>query len=105
MINQMLVSNKIKKFNNIVIALVGNKNDLYEHKEVTDEEGLAFAGEINAIFKTVSAKTGEGIDELFRIIGKIFLHKLNNGIIDYQAIIHPKNELNFTNKLNKYFNY
>jgi len=101
----MLVSNKIKKFKNIVIALVGNKNDLYEQEKVTDEEGLAFADEINAIFKTVSAKTGSGIDDLFNTIGKTFLYKLNNYIIDYHAINHPKKEENFDNKLNKYFNY
>ena len=101
----MLVSNKIKKFKNIVIALVGNKNDLYEQEKVTDEEGLAFADEINAIFKTVSAKTGSGIDDLFNTIGKTFLYKLNNYIIDYHAINHPKKEDNFDNKLNKYFNY
>ena len=101
----MLVSNKIKKFKNIVIALVGNKNDLYEQEKVTDEEGLAFADEINAIFKTVSAKTGSGIDDLFNTIGKTFLYKLHNYIIDYHAINHPKKEENFDNKLNKYFNY
>ena len=101
----MLISNKIKKFKNIVIALVGNKNDLYEQEKVTDEEGLAFADEINAIFKTVSAKTGSGIDDLFNTIGKTFLYKLNNYIIDYHAINHPKKEENFDNKLNKYFNY
>ena len=101
----MLVSNKIKKFKNIVIALVGNKNDLYEQEKVTDEEGLAFADEINAIFKTVSAKTGSGIDDLFNTIGKTFLYKLNNYIIDYHAINHPKKEENFDNILNKYFNY
>ena len=52
----MLVSNKTKKFNNTVIALVGNKNDMYEYEKVNDEEGLAFADEINAIFKTGSSK-------------------------------------------------
>jgi len=31
--------------------------------------------EINAIYKIVSAKTGEGIDDLFKTIGKIFLHR------------------------------
>ena len=111
----MLVSNKIKKFKYIVIALVGNKNDLYEYKEVTDEEGLAFADEINAIFKTVSAKTGLGIDDLFNTMGKTFLYKLNHDIINYHAINHeimdnktinhPKKQTNFDNKLNIYLNY
>ena len=101
----MPVSNKIKKFNNIVIALIGNQSELYEDEQVTNSEGLAFAEEINAIFKTVSAKTGEGIDELFKNIGERFLIKINHEIIDYRTINHPKKEPNFDNKLSKYLNY
>ena len=101
----MPVSNKIKKFNNIVIALIGNQSDLYKDEQVTNSEGLAFAEEINAIFKTVSAKTGEGIDELFKNIGEILLIKINHEIIDYRTINHPKKEPNFDNKLSKYLNY
>ena len=68
-----------KNFNNIiyiVLALVGNKDDMYQNEEVTNDEGKAFAKELNAIYHRTSAKnqTGGGIDELFKSIGQKFLH-------------------------------
>jgi 50S ribosomal subunit-associated GTPase HflX len=56
------------------LALVGNKNDMYEFEEITNDEGIAFAKELNSIYKRTSAKQGEGIDDLFKIIGKQVLH-------------------------------
>ena len=59
---------------NIVLALVGNKSDLYQFEEIKEEEGLALAKEINAIYQRTSAKeTSGGIDVLFKNIGKKFL--------------------------------
>jgi len=57
----------------IIIALVANKNDNYEFEQVTVEEGKNFAKEINAIFKSTSAKFARGINELFINIGKKFI--------------------------------
>ena len=58
----------------LVYALVGNKSDLYLEEEVTDEEGLKLAKEINAIYQRTSAKSDSGsIDELFMNIGKKIL--------------------------------
>ena len=52
-----------------VLAVVGNKNDLYERDDVvSDEEAKAFAKEINAIFMLTSAKSGDGIEKLFDIL-------------------------------------
>ena len=58
------------------MALVGNKEDMYKMEEVTIEEGLAFAKELNAIYKRTSAKKekGGGIDDLFKMIGTQVLH-------------------------------
>ena len=56
------------------MALVGNKNDMYEFEEITNDEGIAFAKELNSIYKRTWAKQGEGIDDLFKIIGKQVLH-------------------------------
>jgi fatty acid-binding protein DegV len=41
--------------------LVGNKNDLYAHEEVTDKEGIELSKQLNAIYQRTSAKeeTGE----------------------------------------------
>ena len=46
---------------------------MYEFQEVTNDEGLALAKEINAIYQITSAKASSGIDELFKNIGKRFL--------------------------------
>ena len=63
-------------FFSLVLALVGNKDDMYQFQEVTDEEGREFAKELDAIYKRTSAKnqTGGGIDDLFKDIGIKFLH-------------------------------
>ena len=57
----------------IIIALVANKNDIYEFEEVTVDEGKNLAKEIDAIFKSTSAKSANGIEELFIDIGKKFI--------------------------------
>ena len=56
------------------MALVGNKDDMYQFEEITNYEGIAFAKELNSIYKRTSAKLGKGIDDLFKIIGKQILH-------------------------------
>ena len=52
----------------VIIAIVGNKCDLFEEEEVSQEDGKHFGESINAIFKVVSAKEGIGIDKLFEEI-------------------------------------
>ena len=53
-----------------IFAVVANKIDLYEMQQVSDEEGKAFAREINGIFQATSAKSDAGISNLFENIGK-----------------------------------
>ena len=48
-----------------VLAIVGNKCDLYEQEAVSEEEARQFATEHDAIYMTVSAKNGTNINELF----------------------------------------
>ena len=48
-----------------VLAVVGNKCDLYEKEAIPEEEGRQFAKEHNALFMYVSAKDGTNIDMLF----------------------------------------
>ena len=52
---------------------------MYQMEEIKNDEGLAFAKELNAIYKRTSAKVaqGGGIDDLFKVIGKQFLHPEN----------------------------
>ena len=63
--------NKVKENTDedIVLAVASNKMDLFDKEEVSEEEGMAYADEINAIFMMTSAYTGGGINELFENIG------------------------------------
>ena len=54
-----------------IVVLVGNKTDLEDKRAVTAKEAENFANEKGFIFQEVSAKTGEGIEDLFN--QKIFL--------------------------------
>ena len=49
----------------VLFALVGNKNDLETKRQVNPEEGEKLAKEHNYIFHEISAKTSDGFDELF----------------------------------------
>ena len=51
-----------------VISIVGNKIDLYEKEEVTENEGRAFAKEKKALFMQVSAKNDDNITVLFNAL-------------------------------------
>ena len=48
-----------------ILAVVGNKCDLYEEESADEQQAKDFAKEINAIFMLTSAKTGDGIEKLF----------------------------------------
>ena len=51
-----------------VLAIVGNKIDLFEAEEVPEDEARKFAEEQDAIFMLVSAKNGDNINLLFRTL-------------------------------------
>ena len=54
----------IKK-EDVIFAVVGNKTDLDDRREVNSDEGENFAKQQNFIFAEVSAKTGDGFSDLF----------------------------------------
>ena len=58
----------------LVLALAGNKNDMYEHEEVEENEGKELAKDLGAIFQKTSAKESTGVEDLFIKIGKKFLN-------------------------------
>ena len=61
----------------IIFNIVGNKIDLYELEQVTEEEGKNFAKSINAGFYLTSAKNNVRISELFLESGKKFIDPNN----------------------------
>ena len=58
-----------------IFAVVGNKTDLDDRREVNSNEGENYAKEHDFIFAEVSAKTGDGIEKLFDVILKEMLKK------------------------------
>ena len=63
---------KIEDENSYKLAVVGNKKDCENKREVDYKTLKEFAEANNIIFSEVSAKTGEGIDKLFND----FVHEL-----------------------------
>lgn len=60
----------------IVKFLVGNKVDLENDRQVSNEEGNEKARAIGAEFYEVSAKTGFGIEDLFGLIPRTYFEKI-----------------------------
>ena len=56
------------------MALAGNKNDMYEHEEIEENEGKDLAKELGAIFQKTSAKESTGVEDLFIRIAKKFIN-------------------------------
>ena len=57
----------------IIFAVAGNKSDLYEEEEVTEEEAKEYSNYINASFKLVSAKDNSSINEFFNELTSKFI--------------------------------
>jgi GTPase SAR1 family protein len=55
---------------NIVIALCGNKSDLSARRQVSQEEAQKYAQEEGLMWGETSAKTGEGVSDIFVSIGQ-----------------------------------
>ncbi|XP_072482703.1 ras-related protein Rab-41 isoform X2 [Notamacropus eugenii] len=64
----------------IIIILVGNKNDLEHKRQVTSEEGKQRAREMNVMFIETSAKTGYNVKQLFRRVATVlpFTNSVSN---------------------------
>jgi small GTP-binding protein len=72
--------------NDPILALVGNKIDLYEQQKVDNNDGKVFADEIKAIFQTTSALSNSGIKNLFDNLGKKLINPdYNYKLGDQQA--------------------
>ena len=72
-ISELKENNKIDELYTI---LVGNKIDLPERRVISREEGEKYASDNNINYSEVSAKTGEGILDLFNDITKGTMDKI-----------------------------
>jgi len=73
---------------NMVIMLIGNKNDLEHRRAVSYEEGKAFAAEHGLIFMETSAKTAYNVEEAFINTAKKILENIVSGVIDVSNESH-----------------
>jgi Ras-related protein Rab-2A len=66
----------------MVVMLIGNKCDLTEDRQVSREEGEAFALRHGLIFMETSAKTAENVEEAFIGTAREIMARITNGDLD-----------------------
>ena len=84
----------------IIIALVANKYDLYEKRQVSNEEGEEYAKSIKAIFASTSAKNNSGIKTLFENIAMKIKQKKYNKVDETNINIKNNENISLNNKKN-----
>jgi small GTP-binding protein len=62
----------------IILAIAANKSDDYINQEIDTQEGKDLAKELDAIFVPTSARLGNGIDTLFKMIAEKFVDPSQN---------------------------
>lgn len=67
---------------NMVILLIGNKNDLEHRRAVTTAEGQAFADQHGLLFLETSAKTAYNVEAAFLKTADEIHSKIISGVID-----------------------
>ena len=89
-------------FDNVIFALVGNKIDLDDKREVNKEEGIKLAQEKKCIFEEVSAKTAENFSELFykQLFDEI-VNKFKPGVNGNDNEINDEDKIKIDDNTNK----
>eukprot|EP01126_Amoeba_proteus_P067269 TRINITY_DN989_c0_g1_i7.p2 TRINITY_DN989_c0_g1~~TRINITY_DN989_c0_g1_i7.p2 ORF type:complete len:158 (-),score=27.98 TRINITY_DN989_c0_g1_i7:295-768(-) len=67
---------------NAVLVLLGNKCDLEAERQVSVEEGRAFASRHNMIFMETSAKANIGVEDAFMISCKAIYDRWQDGQVN-----------------------
>lgn len=81
---------------NLTCILVGNKVDLCEEsgggrqRQVTAEEGEAFAKEHGLLFVESSAKSGQNVELAFFTASRDILDKVKRGVFDQGRVRHER---------------
>jgi small GTP-binding protein len=73
---------------NMIIMLIGNKSDLDHRRQVSREEGEAFAQENGLIFLETSAKTAVNVQEAFVNTGERIYQNILSNVIDVTNEAH-----------------
>ena len=82
-------------FENIILGIIGNKSDLFEKEEISEEEGREYATKCGAYFSILSVKiTKQLINSYFEQLVKMYLEKINK-----VEIIHTIPSIKITKEL------
>lgn len=82
-----------------ILAIVGNKRDLFENEVVSDNEGNEFSKSLGALFYLVSAKSDqEGIKKLFTSLLDELILKYGNKALNETSIRLDEDESSKKNK-------
>lgn len=92
---------QIKKVNgdDAVIGIAGNKCDLYDKEEVSEDEAKGFANQNDCVFQLTSAFSGSGVKELFQSLGEKLVQKNGGTIPVEEEEKNPKKKEKGTIKL------
>ena len=86
---------------NIIIYLVGNKNDLNDKREVDKNEAMNKAEKYNIAFMETSALSGDNIQKIFQdLIEKVYVNFFRNSKANKEKEVNKGIELNKNNKEN-----
>ena len=67
---------------NVTVILIGNKKDLEDKRQVSYEEGEAFAKENGLMFLETSAKTAYNVVESFNLTAQCILNNIERTGVD-----------------------
>ena len=90
----------------ILIILIGNKIDLENKRDVSYDEGKEYAIKNGLIFMETSAKTGEGVEEIFKQSAEEIDKKIGENYYDLNSEIcgikkGKSNNINLNNEKTK----
>ncbi|KAK7199808.1 Ras-related protein RAB2B [Novymonas esmeraldas] len=85
----------------LVIMLIGNKCDLDSKRQVSKEEGEAFARRNGLVFMETSAKTSQNVDDAFLQTATLIYDNVQSGTIDASVVSgRPGTQANNTQSQN-----
>ena len=80
----------------ISLTLVGNKSDLEEKRQISREEGEAFARENNLLFFETSAKSASNVETVFIETAQAIMGQVQKGKIDKKIVMAHSGAKRFT---------
>ena len=92
----------------IILAIAANKSEDYINQEVNIQEAKDLAKSLNAIFVCTSAKLGNGIDDLFKMVAEKFIDPEKNIAESYMnknEILEQQNKIKLEEVRRKQQNY